>query len=286
MKHRAILLLAGMGIALVLVCAVALAADEPDYQAQIVGGTTVSNGEYPFMASLQERKNNQPPAKEHFCGGTLIDRDSVLTAAHCAVYIKREIPAWKLRVVVGRTELNSDQGQARAISSLSDISIHPNYQGSRSSAYDAAVIELDRTVSFNPIKLATADQNWLEKPGRKARIAGWGNTVKQTPPFYLEPDSYPNRMRTATVPLVSDARARDVYGSSYIPSLMVAAGKEGRDACQGDSGGPMWATTPQGRRQIGITSFGRGCGARGYPGVYAEVNASSIRSFITGAARR
>jgi secreted trypsin-like serine protease len=129
MKQRAILLLAGMGIALVLACAVALAADEPDYQARIVGGTAVSNAEYPFMASLQERKPGQPPAKGHFCGGTLVDRDSVLTAAHCALYIKREIPARKLRIVVGPTVLNSDQGQARNIASLSDISIHPRYQG-------------------------------------------------------------------------------------------------------------------------------------------------------------
>lgn len=287
MKQRAILLLAGMGIALLtLACAVALAADEPDYQAQIVGGTAVSNGEYPFMASLQERKHNQPPAKEHFCGGTLIDPDSVLTAAHCAVYIKREIPARKLRIVVGLTVLNSDQGQARKISRLSDISVHPRYHGGRRAAYDAAVIELSRPVSFDPLKLATASQNELEKPGRKARIAGWGNTIKQRPPFNLEPDSYPNRMHAATVPLVSDARAKDVYGSSYRPRLMVAAGKEGKDTCQGDSGAPMWATTPQGRRQIGITSFGAGCGAQGYPGVYTEVNASSIRNFITGAARR
>jgi secreted trypsin-like serine protease len=141
-------------------------------------------------------------------------------------------------------------------------------------------------VSLNPIKLATVDQNWLVKPGRKAHIAGWGNKIKQTPPLYLQPDSYPNRMRKATLPLVSDARARDAYGSSYVRSLMVAAGKAGSHACQGDFGGPLWATTPQGRRQSGTTNFGRGCGARGYPGVYAEVNASSIRSFITGAARR
>src|SRR5215212_1717434 len=286
MKRRAILLLAGIVIALVLACAGALAADEPDHQARIVGGPAVSNGEYPFMASLQERKPGQPLAKGHFCGGTLIDRDSVLTAAHCALYIKRTIPARKLRIVVGPTLLNSDQGQARKIGGLSDISIHPRYRGGRSPAYDAAMIKLNRPVSLNPIKLATVGQNWLEKPGRKAHTAGWGNKIKQTPPFNLQPDSYPNRMRKATVPLVSDAGARDAYGSSYFPSLMVAAGKAGRDACQGDSGGPLWATTPQGRRQIGITSFGRGCGARGNPGVYAEVNASSIRSFIIGAAKR
>jgi secreted trypsin-like serine protease len=216
----------------------------------------------------------------------LIDRNSVLTAAHCAVYIRREIPPKKLRIVVGLTVLNSAQGQTREISGRSAIAIHPRYHGGKSSAYDAAVIELNRPVGFTPIELATAKQNGLENPGRKAHIAGWGNTIKQTSPYYSEPDSYPNRMHKATVPLVSDARARNIYGPSYVSSLMVAAGKEGKDACQGDSGGPLWTTTPQGRRQIGITSFGAGCGAQGYPGVYTEVNASSIRSFISEAARR
>jgi secreted trypsin-like serine protease len=285
MKQRAILLLVGMGIGVVLACAVALAADGSDYQSKIVGGTAVSNGEYPFIISLQWRKKNQPPSKEHFCGGTLIDRNSVLTAAHCAVYIKREIPPRKLRIVVGLTVLNSAQGQAREISKLSDIAIHPRYHRARSSAYDAAVIELNSPVRFNPIELATAKQNGLEKPSREAHTAGWGNTIKQSP-SYSEPDSYPNRMRKATVPLVSDARAKDIYGPSYVSSLMVAAGTEGKDSCQGDSGGPLWSTTPQGRRQIGITSFGAGCGTRGYPGVYTEVNAPSLRTFITEAARR
>ena len=135
----------------------------------------------------------------------MIDRDSVLTAAHCALYIKREIPARRLRIVVGPTVLNGGQGQARKIGGLSDISIHPRYRGARGAAYDAAVIALNRPVSPEPIKLATVDQDWLEKPGRKAHIAGWGNEIKQTPPFDLQPDSYPNRMRKATVPLVSDA---------------------------------------------------------------------------------
>ncbi len=289
MRRRTIPLLATMAVALLLACAAALAAEAQDYEAQVVGGTAVPNGKFPFMASLQKKKNDTPPAKEHFCGGTLIDRNSVLTAAHCAVYIKREMPAWKLRVVVGLTELNSDQGEARGIGTLSDISVHPRYRGGGSYAFDAAVIKLDSPVSFNPIKRATADQNWLENPGRKAHVAGWGNTIKQPAngcfPFACD-SNFPNRMREARVPLVSDASARDAYGSSYVSRLMVAAGKEGKDTCQGDSGGPMWATTSQGRYQIGITSFGAGCGAQGYPGVYAEVNAGTIRSFIIDAARR
>jgi secreted trypsin-like serine protease len=91
-------------------------------------------------------------------------------------------------------------------------------------------------------------------------------------------------MRAARVPIVSDARARDAYGPSYVGALMVAAGREDKDTCSGDSGGPMFARQSDKRYQIGITSFGRGCGVRGYPGVYTEVNARGIRGFIVNAA--
>ena len=46
----------------------------------------------------------------------------------------------------------------------------------------------------------------------------------------------------------------------------------------------MFASAADKRYQIGITSFGRGCGARGYPGVYTEVNAAAVRAFIVRAA--
>ena len=156
--------------------------------------------------------------------------------------------------------------------------------------YDSAIITLQHpmpTPSFpiKPIRLATPNQDYLEKPGRLATVAGWGNTIKQEPGHYSG-GNYPNRMREARVPLVSDAKAKDVYGESYIPSLMVAAGREGKDTCDGDSGGPMFARDDGTYTQIGITSYGAGCGARGYPGVYTEVNAAPIRSFITDAAGR
>jgi secreted trypsin-like serine protease len=169
---------------------------------------------------------------------------------------------------------------------------------------------------ITPIKLASSKQNFLEKPGRKAMVAGWGSTTARRAclPTFASP-VYPYRMRQAQVRIVSDSRAdqlaqdfcrfRDLK-STYTPRLMVAAGGTGKDACQGDSGGPLFVArapdsngdndgkngdgdngAPSARyTQIGITSFGFGpaCGAEGIPGVYTEVNASPIASFIKRAA--
>jgi hypothetical protein len=45
----------------------------------IVGGTALPNGKYPFMAYVMLYRNGK---RSGFCAGSLIDRDSVLTAAH------------------------------------------------------------------------------------------------------------------------------------------------------------------------------------------------------------
>ena len=60
----------------------------------IVGGTAVPNGKYPFMAYVKLYRNGKPDAS---CGGSLIDRNSVLTAAHCLLNTTGAV------VVVGRT---------------------------------------------------------------------------------------------------------------------------------------------------------------------------------------
>ena len=83
--------------------------------------------------------------------------------------------------------------------------------------------------------------------------------------------------------IVSAAAARRAY--DYEPRLMLATGEEGKNTCQGDSGGPIFVKMATGRvSQIGITSFGNGCGPRNFPGVYTEANSEEIRSFIYRAA--
>jgi secreted trypsin-like serine protease len=257
----------------------ARAAEEPEFEGQVVGGRAVPNGKYPFVAALLDTRNGGSAYRQQFCGGTLIDRNSVLTAAHCV----DGVPARYLRVAVGRTVLNSRQGTLRRVSR---VFVHPGYAPDRNMGYDAAVLKLNKAVKgTRPVRLAGGNQDFLEKPGRRATVAGWGNTTVQ-PPDGSNATDYPNRMREASVPLVSDRRANNVYKSEYQPRIMVATYAARKGVCWGDSGGPLLSRTGGAYRQSGIVSFGAGCGARGYPQVYTEVNAYANKRFISGAARR
>jgi secreted trypsin-like serine protease len=236
----------------------------------IVGGTAVPNGKYPFVAFVMLYRNGKPYAS---CGGSLIDQDSVLTAAHCL------INTTGAKVIVGRTDLRKNRGQEIG---ASRPFIHPRYNGS---GYDAGVLKLRRPVKgIKPIKLATAKQNNLETPGRKLTVAGWGLTgFNGTHPT--------NRLRQAQVPVVSDRRAESSYDAvvdppGYVPPLMIAAGNSSKEnACVGDSGGPLLDSGS--RTQVGIVSRGYyKCGTARYPGVYTEVNNPNIRNFIVSAAKR
>src|SRR5829696_7275859 len=268
----------------------AAADEQPPYASvspMIVGGTAVPNGKYPFMVALLDKRKPGGAFQEQFCDGTLIDKDSVLTAAHCVFSNRGIFPSrMKLVVVVGRTALNQNRGQLRS-APLSHRFIHPRYNGNkRGDVYDAAVLKLSRPVKgIKPIKLATARQNDLEKPGRILTAAGWGS-VRSKPQSV---EDYPNRMREVSVPVVSDSRAKRAYqskGLKYLPSLQVAAGKKGKSVCFGDSGGPLFDSGS--RTEVGITSHGGpgGCGRARYPAVYTEVNNPEIRNYILAAAKR
>ncbi|MDP8901597.1 MAG: serine protease [Actinomycetota bacterium] len=253
--------------------------DEVTFQPQIVGGEPVPDGKYKFVAALRDITLGNTVYQQQFCGGTLIDRDSVLTAAHCL----ETVTAPQLRVSVGITSLKEPrQGQSRRVER---ITRHPEYTTSALSfRYDAAVLTLARPVkNIAPAKIPATDHNGLETPGREATIAGWGSTVKQ--PSNSDP-RYPVRMQEAQVPIVSEKVAKRAYGADdYVPDLMLAAGEENKDTCQGDSGGPIFVKKDNGRiSQIGITSFGNGCGAKNFPGVYTEANSEGIRPFIYTAA--
>lgn len=256
----------------------------PTIGPQIVGGTAVPNGKYPFQAALLIQSGGTNDFERQFCGGSLISPDRVLTAAHCVDFFgpgSGQLPLAELRVVVGRTVLTSTQGERRT---ATRITIHPRWQPS-TFEYDAAVITLSKPVrGIRPVRPVAPGFGGLERAGAAVIASGWGNTLAQ-PVGSSGGTAFPNRLREVTVPIVSSrecAAALTFDGVHYLyPSTMLCAGRAGRDSCQGDSGGPLFVKSLGGQFvQVGVTSWGVGCAAAGYPGVYTKLSNRSIGRFV------
>jgi hypothetical protein len=168
-------------------------------------------------------------------------------------------------VVVGRTVLTSTQGQKRRVAA---ISIHPRWDPVTFS-FDAAVVHLASPINgIRPIMLVTPGVDALKRPGTLATVTGWGNTIQQPAGPGGGGVNYPDRMREAQVPITSRAECQTVYTNAGAPidATMLCAGRTNLDTCQGDSGGPLFfKATGGGFIQAGITSWGIGCGATGFP---------------------
>lgn len=245
---------------------------------RIVGGKPVPPGKYPFMVAIFF-DGIQP--KNQGCGGSLITRDVVLTAAHC-LFDENFVPVdvRSLSARVGVTNLNqTGQGQLRRVRSYA---VHPGYQAELQtrSGFDVAVLHLSgKTNGISRIKLPKADNLQHEVPGEVYTVAGWGLTVPGDPP---PPDSASPILLEANLELESPARcAKEAPFSGERLATVLCAAAPKRDSCRGDSGGPLFRLL-NGKTfvQIGIVSFGPSTCEGGDPGFYTRVSNPDIAAFI------
>ncbi|KAJ4985316.1 trypsin A chain (extracellular trypsin protease) [Stagonosporopsis vannaccii] len=233
------------------------AAPTPQDSVAIVGGTAASVGDFPFIVSLQR-------SGSHFCGGSLLDSRTVVTAAHCT----QGQTASTLTVRAGSLNRNSGGTLVR----VSSVKIHPSFSSSTLNN-DVAIWKLataiptSSTISYATLPASGSDPT----SGTTTTVAGWGTTSSG--------GTSPTALRKVDVPVVSRATCRQNYSVSEITDNMFCAGLSagGRDSCQGDSGGPIINTST--RQLIGLVSWGEGCAAPGKPGVYARVG--TLLPFIT-----
>ncbi|GFO25752.1 plasminogen [Plakobranchus ocellatus] len=233
---------------------------------RVVGGQEVQPHSWPWQVAILTAKN-----KDHYCGGTLINRYWVLTAAHC---VKKRGRPRKFVVRVG--EHNIDSGQVDLETTQHDIkpviSIpHPEFDYPTISN-DIALIKLKHPPpAFSRAGYACLPpRDFRPANGQLCYIVGWGKT-RNTHIYGSE------RLREAEVPVVRHRKCQRVFDYP-ISRRQVCAGykRGGTDSCAGDSGGPLLCSTSREmshRRYsiYGVTSYGEGCGRKGKYGIYTRV---------------
>ncbi|KAI9290621.1 trypsin-like serine protease [Neoconidiobolus thromboides FSU 785] len=232
---------------------------------RIVGGVEVSpKFKYPWLVSLQVNGR-------HNCGGIILNKNTVLTAAHCS---QGSVSSYTVNVHRHNLQQTASAEGGQSIR-VSRIINHPSYNPNRFTN-DVSIWKLATPASVDIGSIDLDDGTYGEQTGLKVLAAGWGVTRAggSTSPV----------LREVSIPLVDKNTCASYWTSNGVNvdvSLQVCAAAEGgKDACNGDSGGPLFTTGANGRPVlIGTTSFGQPCANRGVPTVWART--SAFRSFIS-----
>ncbi|MFJ4526030.1 S1 family peptidase [Streptomyces sp. NPDC088810] len=231
----------------------------------VVGGFPIDVSQAPWTVALASRDLFGGMRAGQFCGAVAIGRSTVVTAAHCLAEEVLGTPPDRLRdlkVIAGRTDLLSGQGQEIAVR---EIRVNPAYDLTTNSG-DFAVLGLAGPLPRSAVVPMAGPGDPAYAPGTEALVSGWGDTTGA--------GTYARRLRAARVRVLRDEVCARAYpggpDGAYRAGTMLCAGEAngGPDGCQGDSGGPLVAEG----RLIGLVSWGSGCGRPGLPGVYTRVS--------------
>ena len=250
---------------------------------QILGGANASIGDWPGFVALRATQPNGET--RYFCGGSAIAPDLVLTAAHCVDRWQQDARGeWVLprhgsiELVFGTDDIS---GVSRpTIRKVAARMLHEDWTGTPKNGNDIAVLRLQ---SVWPGDLARISASPVADAVQRALAAGFGLLADPASGGdavdWESPDGRvragAKRLQEVLLPVVSPQTCAKA-NTALNATTQLCAGFDvgGKDSCQGDSGGPLVAIDADGcPYQIGIVSFGDGCGRKSTYGVYTRVSA-------------
>ncbi|EAT34461.1 AAEL013299-PA, partial [Aedes aegypti] len=215
-------------------------------------GWTVEEGQWPWHVAIFHKRSK---SEKYACGGTLLDENHVLTAAHCVVNRNTgyAISANNLKLHFGQQNLSTISANVQ-IRDVSKVQIHPDHSSHRN---DIAILLMRLPVRYTdyviPICIdQNADIDLRNLEGERGWITGWGTT---------QTGSISDVLHTASLPVVSYLQCfndhETVFGNLLNENVFCAGDRNGTSPGTGDSGGGMYFS--DGDRWVlrGIVSFAK-----------------------------
>ncbi|XP_072402812.1 uncharacterized protein l(2)k05911 [Diabrotica undecimpunctata] len=226
-------------------------------QKRIVGGHNAEVNEWPWIAALFN-------GGKQFCGGSLIDNNHILSAAHCVAHMSSWDVA-RLTVRLGDHNIKSNSETRHIEKRVKRVVRHRGFDA-RTLYNDIAILTLDSPVDFNQqVRSVCLPTSSTDPTGKTGTVIGWGSLRESGP--------QPAVLQEVNIPIWNNLNCKSKYGPAApggIVEHMLCAGEANRDSCSGDSGGPLMINDGK-WVQVGIVSWGIGCGKGQYPGVYTRV---------------
>ncbi|XP_014363265.2 collagenase [Papilio machaon] len=230
---------------------------------RIVGGSQVTTlNSFPYQAGIVTTLTT---GAESICGGSLVSRTRVLTAAHC--WRDGQMQARKFTVVLGSLKIFS--GGTRLDST--DVVVHPQWNFNEITN-DIAMVKIaavNLSENIQPVALPTTSEVSENYAGLSAIASGYGKTRDSQ-------NSFPSTtaLYQMTLSVLTNAQCQQRFDMPLHSSHLCTDGVRGVGTCDGDSGGPLTVVWKNRRTLIGIVSFGLGDGCQlGLPSVYTRVTA-------------
>ncbi|XP_055913486.1 trypsin delta-like [Eupeodes corollae] len=228
---------------------------------RIVNGKVASIMQYPFQVSLQKYNS-------HYCGGSVLTENWILTAAHCL----RDIIAQNQIDILTIRAGSSNWLHSGVVKKAEFVSMHPLYE-QHSMIYDVGLVKIMGSLVFGnkikPIALPAV----LPALYEPVVVTAWGQLSETD-------GNLASVLQAATLEFLTNDKCASPqygYGRSIMKSMICADGPS-KDSCQGDSGGPL--SIPRTNIQIGVVSWGLGCAKRGFPGIYCDLTDPEVVSYL------